>query len=174
MISTVEEMIMLKRVRTATLEIAYEDNGPEAGHPVLLMHGFPYDPRCYDEVVPRMVSRVCKAADMGPWGAMEQWMQLIKVHRPRDWASRCDDLGVKHRNTFCTFCRCHRDSVRFDQVPATGLSSGLGRGDTIAAAGLGIPLSLEPNAELCSIPLTEYFPLSPNDPYIHRHEFWAA
>ena len=34
--------------------------------------------------------------------------------------------GVKHRNTFYTFCRCHRDSVRFDQVwvPATGLSSG--------------------------------------------------
>jgi pimeloyl-ACP methyl ester carboxylesterase len=23
---------------------------------VLLMHGFPYDPRCYDEVVPRLVA----------------------------------------------------------------------------------------------------------------------
>jgi len=66
-------------------------------------------------------------------------MDAVKVNRPRDWASRGDDLGVKHRNTFCTFCRCHRDSVRFDQVwvPATGLSSGLGRGDTIAATGLG-------------------------------------
>jgi len=47
---------LLKRVRTGTLEIAYEDSGPEAGFPVLLMHGFPYDPRSYDEVVPRVVA----------------------------------------------------------------------------------------------------------------------
>src|SRR5580704_11156185 len=46
----------IKRIRTNTLEIAYEDSGPEAGFPVLLMHGFPYDPRCYDEVVPRLVA----------------------------------------------------------------------------------------------------------------------
>ena len=47
---------LLKRVRTGTLEIAYEESGPEAGFPVLLMHGFPYDPRCYDEVVPSLVA----------------------------------------------------------------------------------------------------------------------
>jgi pimeloyl-ACP methyl ester carboxylesterase len=47
----------VKRVRTPTLEIAYEESGPETGFPVLLMHGFPYDPRCYDEVVPALVSR---------------------------------------------------------------------------------------------------------------------
>jgi hypothetical protein len=47
---------LLKRVRTGTLEIAYEESGPAAGFPVLLMHGFPYDPRCYDEVVPSLVA----------------------------------------------------------------------------------------------------------------------
>jgi pimeloyl-ACP methyl ester carboxylesterase len=47
---------VLKRARTSTLEIAYEDSGPEAGFPVLLMHGFPYDPRAYDEVVPPLVA----------------------------------------------------------------------------------------------------------------------
>ena len=47
----------IKRVRTAALEIAYEESGPETGSPVLLMHGFPYDPRCYDEVVPALVAR---------------------------------------------------------------------------------------------------------------------
>jgi pimeloyl-ACP methyl ester carboxylesterase len=47
----------IKRARTSTLEIAYEDSGPATGSPVLLMHGFPYDPRCYDEVVPALVSR---------------------------------------------------------------------------------------------------------------------
>src|ERR1700756_794679 len=47
---------LLKRARTRTLEIAYEDSGPPEGHPVLLMHGFPYDPRCYDEVVPLLTA----------------------------------------------------------------------------------------------------------------------
>src|SRR4030081_2810205 len=47
---------VLKRARTKTLEIAYEDTGPEGGFPVLLMHGFPYDPRCFDEVVPPLVA----------------------------------------------------------------------------------------------------------------------
>ena len=47
----------IKRVRTSTLEIAYEESGPATGSPVLLMHGFPYDPRCFDEVVPALVSR---------------------------------------------------------------------------------------------------------------------
>ena len=41
-------MATLKKVRTKVLEIAYEESGPETGVPVLLMHGFPYDPRAYD------------------------------------------------------------------------------------------------------------------------------
>ena len=53
-------MATLKRVRTSTLEIAYEESGPEAGVPVLLMHGFPYDPRAYDDVVPRLVAAGCR------------------------------------------------------------------------------------------------------------------
>jgi len=47
---------VLKHVRTKTLDIAYEDSGPEGGFPALLMHGFPYDPRCFDEVVPPLVA----------------------------------------------------------------------------------------------------------------------
>jgi pimeloyl-ACP methyl ester carboxylesterase len=47
---------MLRRVRTKTLEIAYEEAGPPDGVPVLLMHGFPYDPRCFDEVVPPLAA----------------------------------------------------------------------------------------------------------------------
>jgi pimeloyl-ACP methyl ester carboxylesterase len=52
---------VLKRARTRTLEIAYEDSGPETGFPVLLMHGFPYDPRCYDEVVPPLAAQGYRA-----------------------------------------------------------------------------------------------------------------
>jgi pimeloyl-ACP methyl ester carboxylesterase len=50
----------LKHVRTKALEIAYEESGPEAGAPVLLMHGFPQDPRAYDDVVPRLVAAGCR------------------------------------------------------------------------------------------------------------------
>ena len=47
---------VLKRARTNVLEIAYEESGPESGFPVLLMHGFPYDPRAFDDVVPPLVA----------------------------------------------------------------------------------------------------------------------
>ena len=50
----------LRRVRTSVLEIAYEENGPADGIPVLLMHGFPYDPRTYDEMVPSLVEAGCR------------------------------------------------------------------------------------------------------------------
>jgi pimeloyl-ACP methyl ester carboxylesterase len=33
----------MKRLRTATLEIAYEESGPVTGRPVILLHGFPDD-----------------------------------------------------------------------------------------------------------------------------------
>ncbi len=51
---------MLKRVRTGTLEIAYEESGAEDGVPVVLLHGFPYDPRTYDEAIPPLVADGCR------------------------------------------------------------------------------------------------------------------
>jgi pimeloyl-ACP methyl ester carboxylesterase len=44
----------IKRVRTPTLDVAYEESGPADGAPVILLHGYPYDPRAYDGVVPRL------------------------------------------------------------------------------------------------------------------------
>ena len=41
---------ILGRIQTASLEIAYEESGAADGRPVILMHGFPYDPRAYDDV----------------------------------------------------------------------------------------------------------------------------
>jgi pimeloyl-ACP methyl ester carboxylesterase len=49
-----------KRVRTSVLEIAYKEAGPPEGVPVLLMHGWPYDPHTYDEVVPPLVAAGCR------------------------------------------------------------------------------------------------------------------
>jgi pimeloyl-ACP methyl ester carboxylesterase len=45
----------IRHIRTNTLDIAYEESGPQTGFPVLLMHGFPYDPRAFDEVTPPLV-----------------------------------------------------------------------------------------------------------------------
>ena len=39
------EQPRVERVRTATLEIACEVSGPDEGAPVILLHGFPDDPR---------------------------------------------------------------------------------------------------------------------------------
>lgn len=44
-------MANLAHVRTAVLDVAYEHSGPEGALPVLLLHGFPYDVRSFDEVV---------------------------------------------------------------------------------------------------------------------------
>ncbi|HVJ40754.1 MAG TPA: alpha/beta hydrolase [Dongiaceae bacterium] len=41
----------VKSIRTAELDIAYETAGPENGSPVILMHGFPDDPRIWDEAM---------------------------------------------------------------------------------------------------------------------------
>jgi pimeloyl-ACP methyl ester carboxylesterase len=44
----------LVRVRTAILDVACEASGPESAVPVVLLHGFPYDPRAFDDVVARL------------------------------------------------------------------------------------------------------------------------
>ena len=51
---------MLKRVKTDFLSVAYEERGAADGSPVLLLHGFPYDVRAYDEVTPLLVKEGCR------------------------------------------------------------------------------------------------------------------
>ena len=36
------------------LDLAYEAHGPETGEAVILLHGFPYDPRCFNAVAPAL------------------------------------------------------------------------------------------------------------------------
>jgi pimeloyl-ACP methyl ester carboxylesterase len=50
----------LKRVRTSVLDIGYAEHGPSDGVSVLLMHGWPYDPRTYDDVAPRLAAAGCR------------------------------------------------------------------------------------------------------------------
>jgi pimeloyl-ACP methyl ester carboxylesterase len=50
----------IKHVRTATLDVAYQESGKPAGIPVFLLHGWPYDPRSYEEVVPPLAVAGCR------------------------------------------------------------------------------------------------------------------
>ena len=53
-------MTALRHVRTPSLEIAYEESGAADGKPVILLHGWPYDPRCYDAVAPLLAQAGCR------------------------------------------------------------------------------------------------------------------
>src|SRR5947209_8468839 len=46
---------MTKRVRTSSLEVAYEDRGSPQAEPTILVHGFPDDVRTWDGVVAPLV-----------------------------------------------------------------------------------------------------------------------
>ena len=50
----------IKHIRTASLDVAYEESGNPSGNPVSLMHGWPYDPRDYDAVLPELGAAGCR------------------------------------------------------------------------------------------------------------------
>ncbi|MFN4155409.1 MAG: alpha/beta fold hydrolase [Paracoccaceae bacterium] len=47
----------MKSVTTGCLDIHYHETGPDDGPPVILLHGFPYDPRAYDDVAVRLAGQ---------------------------------------------------------------------------------------------------------------------
>jgi pimeloyl-ACP methyl ester carboxylesterase len=51
---------MLKHLTAGTLEVTYHDSGDPGGTPVVLLHGFPYDVRSYDDVTPLLAERGCR------------------------------------------------------------------------------------------------------------------
>jgi pimeloyl-ACP methyl ester carboxylesterase len=56
---------MPKRITAGDLDVAYEEAGRADGPAVLLLHGFPYDIRAYDEVIPPLVAAGCRV--MAPY-----------------------------------------------------------------------------------------------------------
>jgi pimeloyl-ACP methyl ester carboxylesterase len=55
----------LHSVRTASLDIAYEASGRKGGTPVILLHGFPDDPRAYDGALDGLDALGCRV--LVPW-----------------------------------------------------------------------------------------------------------
>jgi len=50
-----------RSIRTPVLEVACEISGAPGASPVVLLHGFPYDPRCFDAVVPILLAKGLRA-----------------------------------------------------------------------------------------------------------------
>jgi len=50
----------IRRAQTRWLDVAYEEHGPADGAPVVLLHGFPYSPRAFDGVAPRLAAKGCR------------------------------------------------------------------------------------------------------------------
>ena len=51
---------MLKRVEAGQLEIGYEESGSIEGQPTVLLRGFPYDVRAYDDVAAILADAGCR------------------------------------------------------------------------------------------------------------------
>ncbi len=49
-----------RTIRTDLLDVVYEEHGPSGGPVVILLHGFPYDVRCFDEVAPSLAADGCR------------------------------------------------------------------------------------------------------------------
>src|SRR5580658_4784599 len=46
-----------RHIKTDLLDIGYHETGPENGHPVILLHGFPYDIHSYVDVAPMLAGQ---------------------------------------------------------------------------------------------------------------------
>lgn len=53
-------MGILKHINAGDLCIAYEESGTANGTPVILLHGFPYDVRAYDEAAKNLLTKNCR------------------------------------------------------------------------------------------------------------------
>jgi pimeloyl-ACP methyl ester carboxylesterase len=68
-------------VRMPVLEIAYEAHGPGDGAPVILLHGFPDDPRAYDSCLPGIVELGCRV--YVPWLRGYGATRFLSIETPR-------------------------------------------------------------------------------------------
>jgi pimeloyl-ACP methyl ester carboxylesterase len=53
-------LVALKTIQADTLEIAFEESGQPGGRPVILLHGFPDDPRSWDGLIRPLSDAGCR------------------------------------------------------------------------------------------------------------------
>ncbi len=129
-------MQMTKTIRTATLEIAYQESGPADGHAVILMHGFPDDVHAYDGVAPRLAAEGCRV--LVPWLRGYGPTRFLDPATPRSGQQAA--LGCDLRDFM--------DALGIQQVSLAGYDWG-GRAACIVAA-------LWPERVRCLVSITGY------------------
>lgn len=94
--------MMQRTVRTPTLEIAYLESGPDRGPAAILLHGFPDDPHCYDQVAPKLAAAGFRV--LVPWLRAYGPTRFLDAATPRsgqqaalgaDLRDFMDALGVR-------------------------------------------------------------------------------
>ena len=108
-------------VRTATLEIAYEESGPADGAPVILLHGFPDDIRTWDAVARPLADAGLRV--IAPWLRGYGPTRLLYPATPR--SGQQSALGADLRDLI--------DAVGIDRALLAGYDWG-GRAACVVAA----------------------------------------
>jgi pimeloyl-ACP methyl ester carboxylesterase len=83
----------LKTIPTDTLEIAYEEAGPTDGKPVILLHGFPDDPRAWDGVLGPLIAEGFRTIVPYLRGFGPTRFLRPDTHRSGQQAALANDLG---------------------------------------------------------------------------------
>ncbi len=114
-------MPQVANARTPVLDIAYEESGPSAGAPVVLLHGFPYDIHAYREAAPLLAEaghRVIVPYLRG-YGAT-RFLSAATMRSGEQAAIGCDVLDLL-------------DALKIEKATLAGFDWG-GRGAAIVAA----------------------------------------
>ena len=117
-------MSKITRVRTDTLDVAYEESGAADGAPVLLMHGWPYDPRCYDAVIAPLTAEGARVI-----GKRDSEAQEFRLARPRGLQAGPDDhqewdddlIGQEYNQKGkCNFAPAEMEALQLDPRRGSG------------------------------------------------------
>ena len=108
-------------IETPVLIIAYEDNGPRQGFPIILSHGFPDDVRAFDEVTPPLVQ--------AGYRVLVPYLRGYGPTRFRDPAARRTAEQAAIGQDLIDFA----DALKLDRFALAGYDWG-GRASCIAAA----------------------------------------
>ncbi|RVT99193.1 alpha/beta hydrolase [Rhodovarius crocodyli] len=111
----------MKFIDTDVLHQAYEEHGPSDGEAVILLHGFPYDPRCYDAVAPALAARGYRVI-----------VPYLRGYGPTRFLSR-DTLRSGQQAALAHDLRALMDALGIGRAAMAGYDWG-GRAACIAAA----------------------------------------
>ena len=83
-------------VQTPVLNIGYGDYGNTTGFPIILLHGFPYDVRSWDRVIPLLVEAGYRV--LVPYSGDTALPAFVMLYPP-EWQSKPPCGGIQAGHT---------------------------------------------------------------------------